>query len=73
MRSLILSLVLGVASVVALLAISPPQAEAYWRWNRSYYGSYRWNRPYYGYYGWRRPYYGYYGWYRPYYGYYGVY
>jgi hypothetical protein len=69
MRSLILSLVLGVASVVALLTISPSQAEAYWRrgYRYSYYG---WNRPYYGYYRWNRPYYGYYGWNRPYYGYY---
>ena len=43
MRSLLLSLVLGVASVAGLLTISPSQAEAqrFWRrWNQPYYSNY---------------------------------
>jgi hypothetical protein len=83
MRSLILSLVLGAASLVGLLAISPSQAEAQ-RFGR------RWYRPYssfyypgytysYGYaypsysYSWGYPSYSYYGGYPTYYPRYGTY
>jgi hypothetical protein len=68
MRSLILSLTLGAATLFGLLAVSPSQAEAqFWRRARPYYSTYY--SPGYSYYWYTNP--SYYYWSSP--GYYGSY
>jgi len=72
MRSLILSLVLGAASL-GLVVGTPSSAKAQFRRSFAYYPTYSYGYPAYSY-GYGYPSYGYGGYYRPYYGgYYGAY